>query len=199
MDPVRYPSLAAYASRLPDGLASYPECSAKGSMIRSALEGHDLDVELDRLPDAISDLVRAPPPPTQWVPLVLAEAVFHLVCDRFYPTEEEAIAWSYQRTVQMATNPLYRKLAAVAGPKIFLKMASRVHKLFERGTNLDVQLRPSSAHLELTHPPHVHSPLNQVTNVGMVRAVIDITGGKNGVCKMTRSTPRGAIFECSWE
>jgi hypothetical protein len=199
IDVVRYPALSAYLSRLPDGLDSYPECASKGSMVRSALEGHDVRADASHLPAALAELIEAPPPPTRWIPLVCAEAIFHLVCDRYYPSEEAAIEWSYQRTLAMAASPLYRKLVTVAGPGLLLKIGSRVHGLFERGTSVLADVRGTTARVELLHPPHVHSPLNQVTNVGMLRAIIEITGGKNIRCKMTRSSPRGAVFECSWD
>ncbi len=199
VDAVRYPSLTAYLSRLPDGVDSNPECEAKGSMVRSALEDHDLAPELAHLPAPIAELVASPPPATRWVPLVHAEGIFHAVCDRFYPTDDAVLEWTYRRTMSMVVSPMYRRLATAAGPGFFLKMGARVHGLLERGTRVAITVDDKTARMELSHPPHVHSPLNHMSNVAMLRGVIEVTGGKNPRCHMRRSRPEGAEFDCVWE
>ena len=199
VDPARFPALSEYLGTLPAGMDSYPDCQAKGSMVVSALEGHDLSAELDALPPVLVELVRDPPPPTRWIPLVWSEALFHVVCDSFYPGEEAVIAWTYRRTVAMARKPMYRRLASAAGPRFFLRLGAGVHQLFERGTSMKVSSGDRRTRVRLTHPRHVHSTLNKVSNIGMFRAIIEITGGKNGVCTMTQCTPTGAAYDCSWD
>ncbi len=199
VDPHRFPSLSAYLARLPEGLDSYPECQTKGSMIRSALEGHDFTQDLDGLPPRLVELVTDPPPPTRWLPLVYGDSVFHMVCDRFYPSEEAVLDWTYQRTVAMAKNRMYRKLVTVAGPGFLLKISSKVHGLFERGTETRTEVDDHQARIELSHPPHVHSRLNHYSNVGMLRGILEITGGANPHCEMRHSNAAGAVFECRWE
>ena len=199
VDPTRFPALRAYLDTLPAELESYPECQAKGSMVASALEGHDLSAELDGLPQVLVDLVREPPPATRWIPLVWSEALFHVVCDAFYPSEEAVIAWTYRRTVAMARKPMYRRLASVAGPRFFLRLGSSVHQLFERGTSMKASGGDRRTRVELTHPPHVHSRLNKTSNIGMFRGIIEVTGGENGACTMRDCTSTGAIYECTWD
>lgn len=199
VDPHRFPTLSAYLSRLPAELDSYPECRTKGSMIRSALEGHDLSTDADGLPKRLAEIVADPPPPTRWLPLVYGDAIFHAVCDRFYPTEEQVLDWTYQRTVSMAKNKMYRKLVQVAGPAFLLKISTKVHGVFEKGTRARAEVGDHEARIELSHPPHVHSRLNHYANVGMLHGIIDITGGQRSHCEMRHSKPEGAVFECRWE
>ena len=200
VDTLLFPTLSAYLSRLPDGLDSYPQCQAKGSMVISALEHHDLGPVLSHLPAELVELAGSPPPATRWLPLAHSESIFHAVCDRFYPKEADVIDWCYRRTWAMAKSPMYRRLGSVAGPRFFLRIAASVHRMFERGTSMTVAFSDaSSARVELQHPPHAHSPLNKVSNVGMLRAIVEMTGGVSPDCKMTRCGPEGAVFDCTWE
>jgi hypothetical protein len=199
VDPLRFPTLSTYLSQLPAELESYPECQTKGSMIRSAIEGHDLEADLDGLPETLAKLVTDPPPPTRWVPLVYGDAIFHAVCDRFYRTEDEVVEWTYRRTLAMAKSKMYQKLVQVAGPGFLLKVSTKVHGVFEKGTRASAEVEGNNARIELSHPPNVHSRLNHYSNVGMLRGIVDLTGGTNPRCAMRHSKPEGAVFECQWD
>jgi hypothetical protein len=180
VDPARFPTLAEYLDRLPSGLLAYPDCRSKAGLVRSALEGHDLAHVAGELPDPVRAMIVSPPPLTQWVPAVLSDAVFHVVCDTFYPTPEDMLRWTYDRTMAMAKSPTYRTLVRALGPPVFFKIAERVHGMFQRGTELEVELAKSAAKILLKNPAHLHSDLNRLSNVALIRAVVELTGGQAG-------------------
>jgi len=198
-DPVRFPTLAAYLAQLPEGLQSHPECQAKGSQIRTAVEGHDLGDAAAELPEPIRELFVAPPPPTAWVPMVYSDAVFHAVCDRFYPTEAQMLAWCRERTLDLVRGPMYRRLVAVAGPKTFFRIADRVFFLFERGSELSIELGDREARIDVTHPPFLHTRLNHLGNTAVIEAVIEMTGGREPTCELVESRSTGLVLRCRWD
>jgi hypothetical protein len=199
LDPQRFPTLAAYIRSLPHGLASYPECKTKGTVVRSALDDAGLAAHLEALPDEVGELVRSPPTITAWVPAVLSDSVFHAACDLACFDEEAVIRWSYERSVRVGGWRVYRQLLSVAGPRFFLRMAERTHALFQKGTDAQVvDLEANRCRVLFTHPPHLHSPLNQASNVGLLRAAIELVGGADVTCRMTESDERHAVFVCTW-
>jgi len=199
VDPARFPTLAAYLAQLPQGLESHPQCQAKGSQIRTAIEGHDLGEDAAALPEPIRELFEMPPPATAWVPMVYSDAVFHSVCDRYYPTEEQMLAWCHRRTMAIVRSPMYRRLVAVAGPKMFFRLADRVFFLFERGSEMSIDVGDGLARIEVTHPPHLHSRLNHLGNVAVMEALLEITGGREPRCELVESRATGLVLECRWE
>jgi hypothetical protein len=198
VDPNRFPTLAAYVDALPSGLHAYPDCRTKAALLRSALEERDLTAVLPDLPEPLRTVFAAPPAITDWVPAVIADAAFHVVCDVYYPTPEAMLAWTYERTIGMAQRPMYKSLVRAAGPALFLKIAGRVHGLFQKGTDLEVEIGDHDATLTLTNPAHLHSDLNRSSNVALCRAVLEMTGGVNPTCEITDQTPTRAIYRCRW-
>ncbi|HBQ17525.1 MAG: hypothetical protein RLO52_16650 [Sandaracinaceae bacterium] len=193
----RFPRLAEYLATVPGGLDAYPDARSKSTLLRSALEGHE-DLCAEGLPLDVAELFRNPPPPTVWIPAVHVNAVFHAICDQYYPTERNVIAWARRRTRSMANNPIYRRLLSFTGPRALLKIAGRVDRMFQRGTHIDAEYGPGWAESRLRHPPHLVSPLNQVANVGMFEAMVEMTGADDPLCEMSDASPTGALFRTTW-
>jgi hypothetical protein len=195
VDRERFPTLNAYVAQLPQGLNSYPEARSKGSLLRSSLEGHDVGRLID---DVLRAVIESPPPAGVWVPAVHSDAVFHAVVDRFHPTDERVIAWCEGRTLSMAKSPMYGALFRVSGPAILIRGTARFHGLAQRGTEMSAILDDHRARLHMSFPPHLHSRLNLLSNVGMFRGLIRITGGQTPQAKMTRFSATDADYECTW-
>ncbi len=199
LDKTRYPLLAEYIDGLPAGLDSYPECESKASLANSAVEGHDLAEFQDGLPAPVRDLINDPQPAGVWVPAVLCDAVFFAVCDRHYTTEEAVRRWTYDRSMAMAENPLYRALLRVPGPKILMKAGARAHKLFQRGTDFDIDIGSGRAEITLSFPPRLHVGLNLVANVALWRAMVRIVGGRNVRCHLESTTDTKAVYQLTYD
>lgn len=198
IDHATYPRLAEYIAQLPDGLASYPECKSKGALITTALEGHDLRHATRGLPEEISQLIVAPPPSWSWVPATWSDAMFYVLVDTFYPTPEAVLEWTYERTIKASSNKLYRALTRVSGPSALLRMTAAAHGLFQKGTDMSSERVEGGAILRMTHPPFLHCGLNHLSNVGMIRALLEITGARDHEVEMTASEPTQAIYRATW-
>ena len=53
--------------------------------------------------------------------------------------------WTFERSTQLAKNPLYRGLLKAVGPTRMFRMGPRMNRLFQRGTTLANEIRDRSA------------------------------------------------------
>ena len=193
-----YPRLAEYIGVLPDGLDSYPECKAKGTLITSALEGHDTSALGEGLPECIVEMLRSPPHPALWVPGTMSDAIFYTIVDAFYPDDEAVMNWTRRRTLKTADSKMYRALSRVARPTTMLKMAAAVHGMFQKGTDLAVEGKDGDVKFVLTHPPFLHGGLNHAVNTAMFEVLLDRAGALGLTIEMIESTPTKAIYHATW-
>jgi hypothetical protein len=198
IDPKRFPSLADYLSRLPAGLSSFPHAQSKGILLRSSVSGTYFHPSWEKLPPTMVDAMRHPPLPTQWVSSALTDAVFCAVADTLYPTEEAVVKWTYNRMVGLARVPMYSSLAKLAGLERFLRTVAKVHALFQRGTDLKVDVRGASAVVRLEHPPHLHGRLNHISNEGAFRGALEAAGARGVEVKLVESTPTLGHYNLRW-
>ncbi|HTJ80715.1 MAG TPA: hypothetical protein VL400_03295 [Polyangiaceae bacterium] len=199
VDPRAFPALADYLAKLPSGLASYPAARSKGILLRSSMSSHFFHRTWKDLPRELVDAVKAPPLATSWVSTALTDAVFCLVADTFHPTREAVLEWSYERTYRLTHVPMYATLTKMAGLDRFLRACARVHAMFQQGTDLSVDVRGTTAEIVLSHPPHLHGPLNHLSNEGVFRAVLDAAGARNATMSLETSEPERATYRASWE
>jgi hypothetical protein len=99
----------------------------------------------------------------------------------------------------MARNPIYRAVIRVPGPRVLIGVAGRAHRMFQRGTLLETTFREGRADAVLMFPPRLHVGLNLVSNVSLLRAVVELTGGNNVRARMTSVTDIEARYTVDWD
>lgn len=199
MEERRQPSLERYLASLPIGVDSHPHCQAKASLVHSALGGMDSDAVAAVLPEPVAEMVRSLPPASFWVPAVWSDAVFHAVCDTHFETEDAILEWCYERTAQMSRNPIYRGFMKVVGPSRIFRIGPKVHRLIQRGTSLRNHVEPGRVVSRVGFPSHLHDRLNSLSNVPVIRALAELTGGKNVQATLREYDAVSAVYECTWE
>jgi hypothetical protein len=198
LDRDAYPSLARYLDALPDGLASYPECKTRGTLVSSAVFGHVASSFPRGLPAPLRALIVAPPLPGAWVPAVHSDAVFFAICDRHHPTGDEVLAWTRERTLRTAQSKMYRALTRIVGPGMLLRMVGHTHAMFQRGTEMTATSIPGGMKLVLSHPPYLHCGLNHLANVAMIEALIGLATTSQAQVEMPTSAPTYAEYLARW-
>lgn len=192
--------LREYINSLPDGLESYPKCQTKTTIALSAIENHDPRELAEGVPEELAALLLNPPPVGVWIPATHSDAIFHLVCDKHYPSEDEMIEWCYQRTVAVAEHPIYAAILRVSGPRIFFSMSVRTHGLFQRGTEIELLVNSGKRMVcRMTFAPRLHNRFNLLSNVPLFQGAAELTGGKNVSCRLLEHSRTGADYECTWE
>ncbi|MCZ7677693.1 MAG: hypothetical protein M5U28_02505 [Sandaracinaceae bacterium] len=158
MDPERFPSAAAYLARLPEGLASHPQCVVKASVLRDVADARPLGPDdLAALPGPVAQLVREPPPVSSWVPEVHALVAMIAIRDRHFAPGEIGLSayeeWTYERNKKLLARPLYRALFLLLSPERLLRNVGNRWAMFRRGSRLElVERSASSATVRLSFP-----------------------------------------------
>src|SRR6266704_1402888 len=128
-----------YLAGLPAGLDSFPECVAKGSVLRSTLFQQPVDQLVARLPEPLRLLVVDPPVDSEWMSEVRFAAIYHAVVDLRAFSEADLLAWARERNRALFRNPAYRILMAVSSPATLLRGASMRWSNWHRGTTLEIE------------------------------------------------------------
>ena len=198
-----FPTLDSYLARLPHGVASYPQLTAKGSVLRAILVdppcalGPGLGLE-----PRVEELVRAPPPATDWLTEVELWSLSLSIYDMAFagPAGPAAYdAWTYARNRALLGGPLYRILFAVASPdRLFSGIAKR-YAAFHRGTVISkLETSRGFGGFALMTPPHVLPALAHVALCSAFRAGLDLCGGKDSKVEVTVESPEVAQFSATW-
>lgn len=191
--------LREYTQSLPDGLASYPECQTKTTVALNALADLDPRELAEDAPEELAALILNPPPMGVWMPATHSDAIFHLVCDKYYPTDELMREWCYKRTKAAADNPFYAAILRVSGPRMFYAMSARTHGLFQRGTYIELLANTGKrVSFRMTFPPRLHNRFNLLSNVPLFRGAAELTGGENVTSRLLKYTETSANYECAW-
>ena len=200
LDQVKYPGLADYLDALPDGLHSFPDCFTKGSLIRSLLDGRDVEALCVGLPGELQAVVREPPLSGLWAPAVWNDAVFEAVCDAHYPSHAKIHAWTLERTVAVAHKPLYQAILRIPTTSLALRITTKTHRLFQRGSEMEVKsITDGEAVFELHAPRRLHSKRMLYSNAPMFEGIAKLTGATKAQCSMDRWGETGALYTCRWK
>lgn len=145
--------LSRYLDGLAGGLDGYPAAQAKGSLVRTLLDGQPIVAFLHLLPPALQRAATELPLDGEWVPETHVCALTHAVADAHGWSDEEVLRWVHQRNAAMYSSPLYRLLMMVASPEALLRHADRRWSNWHRGSALEFQgFSDDGARLTLTFP-----------------------------------------------
>lgn len=196
-----YPSAQAYLDRLPEGLASFPDCKAKASLLHGILASRSA-AGLDRsLAPEILQLLTAPPPVSSWVPEVHFNAAALAMYDHHFGGDnlQSFDAWVYQVNNDVFRKPLYRVLFLFVSPQRLLLSSARRWDHFHRGSTLTlVESSADTARLRLEFPPHLFSP-EVIFGFGAAwRAAAETAGGHDVHSDLEHATDTVAEYVVRW-
>lgn len=128
-----------YLAGLPAGLDAFPECLAKGSVLRSTLIQQPIEELAARLPPELRALVKDPPVDSEWLAEVRFCAIHLAVADLRGHSDAEVLLWSRDRNRALFRNPAYRILMAVSSPATLLRGAAMRWANWHRGSTLEIE------------------------------------------------------------
>lgn len=180
--PRTMPSLTdAYLDQLPNGLASYPECTARLEIFM---------VLLDRIPKErwdrrfaaaiaphLTNVRRA------WVPEVLCSTITMMLRDHL-ASDEALQTVAYAESLALYKRPLYRALMMVLSPTLLAMGTARRWGATHQGTELEAVKwehdgEETTVDLELRHPPGLFQRLHHLAYGEAFRAAADVTRAKS--------------------
>ncbi len=193
------PSLERYLAALPDGIDAYPQCLAKASVARDAMQ-RTLPPGID-LPAPLRALLDQPPPVTAWIPEVHQNALMLAILDTHFDENdtEGFYSWILDRNRRLFSSPLYRALFFVLSPERLLNGFQRRWSTFRRGTDLAIDHGGDGrARARLTAPPNLHSKLS-ARGLGFgFQAALERAGASDVRIEIPSQTPTEVSYELSW-
>jgi len=196
MDSAKFPIASSYLRRLPRGLDSYPECQAKGSVLRAGIDTAPVTLDRSALPPALAALVAAPPLPTEWFAEVHLNTIMLAYQDSVPPAVWER--WTYDRNRNLLDRPLYRILFSLISPeRLFTGMSGR-WGTFRRGSQLSLLSKTDGvARVELRFPAYLHDENTMRAASTAMRAAGDAAGGKTQT-EIEAIEATRAVIRVSW-
>ncbi len=192
--------LNAYVEHLPHGLESYPGFLQKASVYRSLLESLDRrQLGPDTLPDAVRQLIVAPPPASTWIPEAHATAFYVAMADQCFDSDEAYIAHWLKVNRSLLSSPIYRFLMAVASPVQVIKGGARRWGALHKGVTLRIAVDGKSATLRLAFPENLLDRFVCTAYATAFQAALELSGGKGSSCALRAYEPTLATFEGRWD
>lgn len=194
------PTVASYLDHLPEGEASYPDCTVKASLLRNALGARPLGPEVP-LPPTVRALVAHPPPVSVWIPEVHFNAVSIAIRDVHFggPTLDAYLAWVYDQNRRLFTTALYRALFFVLSPERLLVGMEKRWGSFRRGTEASVVERSSSAvEIRVTAPPFLYTETTVRGMAAALQSAIDCAGARRSHVEGAQLSPTEVAYRGRW-
>ncbi len=189
--------VAAYLSRLPEGIASYPDVVVKGTIVRSMIETSPTPLVATELPSELHELLRSPPLPTEWVPEVPVLTLMLAYQERI--PEQRYDSWVEARNLALLANPLYRALFAMIGPERIYSSAAKRWGAFRRGTSVEiVEKRPHWVQIALSYPRHLHDAATLHTVAIAFRVTAMVGGASSSQSRVERFDATRADIVVEW-
>ncbi len=194
LDKLHFPTLAAYLSSLPEGLASHPSAQIKGAVLRDVYIPAPLRV-VEGLPDEVRELILHPPPHSVWVPEVHFHALLHAAYDHFFIHRmDEYDQWISSSVRSLLNSPLYRIAFFVISPARLRRSMQSRWELVRRGTELQLEeLADASWMLRIKHPFALYSDLHRRTRAVTLRTTLECAGAKGVTIEF------GQVTLLSWQ
>lgn len=187
-----------YLDRLPDGLASYPECRSKAGFLRSRLASLPPGFDLAALPDELREIVTNPAPASLFMPSVHGFAFNHALLDSFADAGQ-FLDYSLEHNRKSVDSPMYRILFAVASPKMVLKRSAITWARIHDGIPLEsITNEDNTFTNKVSFPPHLVFPEMLEGWAKAFAYTIGLAGGKNVQVDITEQSTTSAVYDGRW-
>ncbi len=191
--------LERYLAGLPGGLDAYRAAQAKGSVVRSVLEGQPVEALAAAVPPVLQRLVLEPPVTSDWVPEAHLGALLHAIADVRGMTDDEVCAWTRAQNRALFESPAYRILMAVMSPASLVRFAGKRWANWHRGTRLEVEgATDDGVRVTLEFPPGLFDLfLLRVFGQAFV-AALELSHAASPLVTVESSGPESARYLARW-
>jgi hypothetical protein len=188
-----------YLAGLGKGLDGLPGAKAKGTLVRSVLEGQPATELTPRLPAQVRATVVEPPVASAWVPETHFATIFHAVADLRGLSDADVLAWSRARNRALFSSPAYRLLMAVTSPAAMLRHAGVRWSQWHRGTDLSFDgFSDVGAWLSLKFPAGLYDRLLLGAFGEALAAALEMSGATDPVVRVESEAAGVARYLARW-
>ncbi len=199
VDAVRFPRVAAYLARLPAGMRSFPECQAKGTLLRPLLEDLPLSGVTSGLPPELLEAIRLPPPQSSWIPEVLLGAMNLAAADHHRLPDEAFLKRKYDQNMRLFNGFVYRLLMSLSSPLVLLELGTSRWGQIHRGTTLRLETTgATTARVHMEYPARLYDRLLAELAARVFQAALDHSHARLGKVRVATFDEQRALFEATW-
>lgn len=192
-DVTRYPRTAAYLAQLPEGLDSFAECEAKGSVVRKVYEFSALP--LTGLPATLQRLLDSPESATSWVPQCHTLALILAMVESRGLSDEQESLWIREASTHLFSSPMYKILMWAATPRMVFKAANVRWSAFFRGNSLASHVEGREATVYLDAPTGLFNHDLALVFVDVIHAAVNYTRDEAGSARVALARFEPGIIE----
>ncbi|MGC4119752.1 MAG: hypothetical protein QM765_35300 [Myxococcales bacterium] len=195
--------MSSYIAGLPKGLESYPECQAKGTIVRSFVLDAvpEATLQAAALPEPVATLLRTPPLNSVWVPEVQFFACMLAVRDLLGFADDAAWKrWFQERNQQALTNPVLRLVMNFTSAEMLLSLGGTFWSTTHRGSKLSVVEKASHGATFALEYPHnlVDAQVADLLTVALTVPLL-LTRAKAPVVALASSTSTCSTYKGTWQ
>lgn len=197
---IKLARLEHYLSGLPAGLDSYPECLAKGALVRNTLEVEAIP-ELERaLPEPLRRLAAEPPVGSEWIPEVWFDALLLAVSDVRGLDDTRLGDWTRARNRALFRSPAYRILMAVATPAQLIRFAGARWSNWHRGSVLEMEgIADEGVRFGLQFPPGLFDASMLRVYGEAFTAALEMANARQPRVRVLDASATSCRYLASWE
>ncbi len=198
LDSAHFPRLAEYASHLPQGLDSHPDCLSKGAAFRLSFEDKPL-VDHPSLPPQLRRYVGHPPSQSEWLPSVHMWAELLAIVDQHRMSEAQFLHWGHDVLLRLWRAPL-RVLVPMLAPGTIVSMGSWLLGSFHKRLKLQVDPRAGreGVLVTLSYPPGLLDRFCVAALLNAFEVALEMGGrpprSRSLVVSCTETSAQGKIF-----
>lgn len=192
--------LEAYLSSLPGGLSAYPECQAKGILVRMLASEEIYAGAASRLPQPFRSLVEEQPIGSEWIPEVHYQALIYGLADVRGQEDDGILAGVRARHRRMFESPTYRILMVGSSPAALLRGADLRWANWHRGSTLEVEgIADDGVRLVVRFPRGLFNGLQLRVFAESFLAALDLSQARSPRVEIMQSGAGFARYRAAWE
>jgi hypothetical protein len=191
--------LEAYLASLAGGVAAYPECQAKGILVRMLAADAAHGRAAVQLPPPLRRLLDDPPMGSEWIPEVHFLALVYGLADAAGQDDDAILAGIRERDRRTFEHASYRILMAAPSPASLLRGADQRWGTFHRGSTLDVEgIADDGVRLGLHFPRGLFDGLHLRIFGESFLAALDLSQAASPRAEIVEAKPGYARYKVAW-
>ena len=187
------PRVSAYLASLDDGIASWPDYRAKGSLVRAALRVRSIDAStLALAPPRLRALVERPPLDSGWITEVEYCAFSLLVADAHRFDSVAFARFWYDVMTDLVTSKIYATLLRWIEAPMLLRTTAARWGNFHRGLSLTAAATPDGLQVDLAFPAGLVPEMCIAGYTQVWQALIDQSHSRDTLARLVAVGPGAA-------
>ena len=192
--------LSAYLASLPGGLDAFPECQAKGVLLRMVAGQEAYAGASPGLPAPFRAMVEEPPIGSEWMPEVHLQALIYALADVTGQDDEAILSGVRARDRRMFESPAYHILMVASGPAALLRGAEMRWANWHRGSTLEVEgIADDGVRVALHFPRGLFDGLQLRMFAESFRAALDVSQARSPRAEIYEVGPGLARYRVAWD